>query len=142
MITLSTGTVYYTEKEYDDLQYTNRKLRTDIETIDKALRDEAESRDWCIDYNKFVEKVNEELMVSELKRLLNDYEVEIILTRTESATVTIKVQGMNEEHAKESFDYLDYWDIESQYEAEEGSIYWESDDNETYEIYKIRKQEV
>ena len=49
-------------------------LRVAIETIATELRDEAERRDWCSDYDEFIEKVNGQLPASvpKLQFCVND----------------------------------------------------------------------
>lgn len=130
MLTLSSGNKYYSEKEYESLLNRNRMLIADIETISNALRDEAVQRDWCSEYNNFVEDVNENLKVSSLKSLNRDYEVTILLRRTQEVTVTINVEDIDEQSAKDYVEYLSFEDVLAQCNEGEYNLEWDNSDED------------
>lgn len=130
MLTLSSGNKYYSEKEYESLLNRNRMLLDDIKTISNALRDEALQRDWCDEYNNFVEDVNENLKVSELQKLNKDYEVTITVTRTQEVTVTINVEDVDEHAARDYVNYLTVEEILAQCNEGEHNLDWENSDED------------
>jgi hypothetical protein len=58
------------------------KLKSDIQKIGDALLNEATEREWCEEYNEFVDKVNKELQCSALERLENSWMATIVLNVT------------------------------------------------------------
>ena len=68
----------------------------DIGVIGKALRDEADERDWCDDYDNFVQEVNKHLHV-ELPVREHDY----VVTATFSVTLRYTVSAQSEDDARE-----------------------------------------
>lgn len=95
MITLSSGNKYYSEAEYNVWRDRYEKVKADFNIVSNALLEEAEERDWCSDYNEFVEKVNEHLTIMQLETLEKEYEVEVELTRTQSVTTYVTVTAAN-----------------------------------------------
>lgn len=137
MLTLSSGNKYYSEKEYESVLNRNRLLLADIETISNALRDEAIQRDWCSDYNQFIDDVNDNLKVTELKSLDKDYEVEIKVTRTQSATITVSVTATSPDSAEAYINSLTFDEVIEQCDEHEYNIDWDNDDEE-YQVEYIR----
>lgn len=110
----------------------NKKMRVegrekherDIRIIGEALIEEAEERDWCSQFDDFIEKVNNELSV-ELPLRQHEYDVEMLITQTRTQTVTVTVTARNTDEARRlveddpsnHFDghISDYdWDIEDE----------------------------
>lgn len=95
MITLSSGNKYYSEAEYNVWRDRYEKVKADFNIVSNALLEEAEERDWCSDYNEFVERVNEHLNIMQLETMEKEYEVEVELTRTQSVTTYVTVTAAN-----------------------------------------------
>jgi len=57
-----------------------KKAQNDFKVVAAALLTEAKERDWCNDYNDFVEKVNDQLQVSSLDKVVYDFTATITLT--------------------------------------------------------------
>lgn len=92
-----------------DGQYEERALQvsrvraehaSDIEVIGNALQEEAESRDWCSEYDEFVEGVNMRLSM-ELPVREREYEVEIDVTYRMTVSVTARSEDEALEAAEE-----------------------------------------
>ena len=77
----------------------------DINTIGTLLLEEAERRDWCEEYDEFVQHVNSRLLASCLHVREKEYTVEwtqnIIVSITKSVTVTAVDEESAEEMARE-----------------------------------------
>ena len=70
---------------YENLQEVHRKYSQDLDTIGTMLKEEAERRDWCNDYNEFVDEVNAATHYPHLESFSKDYSVEVVLTFSGSA---------------------------------------------------------
>jgi chromosome segregation ATPase len=70
----------------DTVQETVKSLYSDAQIISDELLSEAESRDWCSEYDRFVDRVNGRLSRIELQQRIRNYEVSM------TATVTFRVQ--------------------------------------------------
>ncbi|NBO53328.1 MAG: hypothetical protein EBU84_01780 [Actinobacteria bacterium] len=109
-----------------------------VETIASALRDEAERRDWCAEYDEFVESVNDDIQSVSLsmssdsaRRLLatmrlapltREYEVTHVVTLTFTQTV----------RARSENDALEWCD--NNYNVEDALARREWDDYEVTEV--------
>lgn len=71
----------------------------DMETLSDYLIGEAESRNWCSDYDDFVDRVNDSLSVP-LRPRTRDYDVEV----TATFEVTVRVNAANEGEARRLVD--------------------------------------
>jgi hypothetical protein len=91
-------------QQAEKILYKNRwetsieKHRDDIEIISNALIAEAEKRDWCSDYDEFVDKLNGHLH-KELTTRYTVYSVEATYT----VTISRDVRALSEEEAIEMF---------------------------------------
>lgn len=108
MLTLSSGNKYYSEAEYNKLKNKYELLEKDFTTVSQALRKEAEDREWCSDYNKFVEDVNEHLIVKELELLEREYVVEITFTRTQKVETSITITATSRQEAEDIVNDMNY----------------------------------
>jgi len=70
----------------DTVQETVKSLYSDAQIISDELLSEAESRDWCSEYDRFVDRVNGRLSRIELQQRIRRYEVSM------TATVTFRVE--------------------------------------------------
>jgi len=82
------------------------KLRTahdsDITRINEALNKAAEDRDFCTEYEEWIEELSGELShYSSLTGRIFEYEVAVEVTRTFKSTVYVTVSASSEEDAEE-----------------------------------------
>ena len=75
-------------------------LHNDHDKISTALREEAENRGWCGEYNTFCEEVNSTLEMSELQPLEQEYEVEVEVKAEISTRYTVVVTASSLESAQ------------------------------------------
>lgn len=75
-------------------------LHNDHDKISTALREEAENRGWCGEYNTFCEEVNSTLEMSELQFLEQEYEVEVEVKAEISTRYTLMVTASSIENAQ------------------------------------------
>jgi hypothetical protein len=140
MITLNSGSQYYTAAEYDALRSECDKylvdmnaLRSDANIISEALRSEAIDREWCSLYANFVEEVNSQTSVLKLLQANRDYKVEFTVERKQSATVTVYVTATSDEEAYEIAE--DKWDYSSLTDEVSDSD-WDDEDYHV-DIYRV-----
>lgn len=115
MITLSSGNVYYSQQEVDEIRSKNNDfinaLKKDFDSVSIALRDEALERDWCDMYNEFVDNVNSGLVHMKLLTLRTNYEVKVKIEQTREQYVYVTVEATSEDDAVEMVDEWDYSDL-------------------------------
>lgn len=75
-------------------------LHSDHDKISTSLREEAENRGWCGEYNDFCERVNSTLEMSELQPLEQEYEVEVEVKAEISTRYTLMVTATSPEAAQ------------------------------------------
>lgn len=125
MLTLSSGNTYYSEAEYNVWRDRYEKVKADFRIVSNALLKEAEERDWCSDYNKFVAEVNETLNIMQLETLEKEYEVEVELTRTQTVTAYVRMTATSAEEAEQLTEHLSFDDIVAESVSEDD---WDTDD--------------
>lgn len=81
-----------------------RKQSNDVDRIGELLIEEAESRDWCSDYDRWVNDTNSRLSVFELPTRAKDYDVALTYTVTIYATVNACDASSAVDEAYEAFD--------------------------------------
>ena len=97
---------YLTEQMFDMGATIDRQVKTiaslhsDHDKISTALREEAENRGWCGEYNTFCEEVNSTLEMSELQPLEQEYEVEVEVKAEISTRYTVTVTATSIENAQ------------------------------------------
>jgi hypothetical protein len=101
MIMYLTNELYEASKEADVYRERAVRIIADLEVIAEALRDEAESRGWCDEYNDFVSKVSEKTSEHHLLALEQEYEVDVEVEATVRTTRTISVLARSLEDAQE-----------------------------------------
>lgn len=126
MLTLSSGNKYYTQEEYNEILHQNATLRDDIDIIKNALRDEADERDWCSDYNVFIDEINSQLQAVQLNPLEREYEVEVVLTRKQTVTTYIRIDARTELEAISIVEDMPYTDVENNVAEHE----WDTEDED------------
>lgn len=98
--------VYLTEQMFEMSKVIDRQdghiktLHVDLDKISNALREEAERRGWCAEYNTFCEEVNSTLEMSELLPLEQEYEVEVEVKAEISTRYTLMVTASSLDHAQ------------------------------------------
>lgn len=106
----------------------------DIETIGNALIEEAEQRDFCSDYDNFIDELNEKLTI-DLPVRKKTFQVTIEITRTISTSVTVEVECSHEEDVN---DLINEDDSIWQDELPSSMEYWDEDD-ESVEVTRVRE---
>jgi hypothetical protein len=77
-----------------DLMHDQRnKMQNDFDKINTALSNEAEDRDWCDDYARFVSNLNTNLSLFQFDMPTIEYEVTVQRTRTVYEQVTVIIEG-------------------------------------------------
>jgi uncharacterized protein YdiU (UPF0061 family) len=137
--------IKFLERQVNDLnselEQKNKVLSaysSESDDLINALRDEAERRSWCEDYNDFAYKFNENHSYIKLDVLEFEYTVTVRLDRTISTTVDIIVTAGCEDDAHTTVD--DGYTMEDLLElANETSDFddWEVDD-ESSTVVKVR----
>jgi hypothetical protein len=133
-ITLPSGTVVHTQEEYEAAQVQinslgdlNTRMLKDFNVISAALLEEALERDWCDDYDNFVDIVNDGTTTLKLNKVKNKYNVHVMVTRTLTQLVTAEVYATSENDARydvendiSGFVNIDdsMWNEEDEYEIE------------------------
>lgn len=140
MITLNSGSQYYTaaeyaklKAEYDEALLQIRTLNSDADIIARALRSEAIDREWCDLYQNFVDEINSQTSVLKLLQASRDYKVEFTVERKQSARVTVYVTATSDEEAYEIAE--DQWDYSSLTDEVSDSD-WDDDDYDV-DIYRV-----
>ena len=90
----------------------NRKYSADAALIGSDLLDEAESRDWCGDYDNWVDDLNSRLSVIKLPTREKDFDVTLTYTVNVYTTVTARDSSHAVDIAYESFPEpgeVSYW---------------------------------
>lgn len=80
------------------------QMHNDFDAVGEALKDEAENRNWCDEYDQFVERVNAGLTRMILPVREQEYEVEVEVTGTLTTTTTVFVTATSQEAANEMVD--------------------------------------
>lgn len=106
----------------------------DIETIGNALIEEAEQRDFCSDYDNFIDELNEKLTI-DLPVRKKTFQVTVEITRTISTSVTVEVECSHEEDVN---DLINEDDSIWQDELPSSMEYWDEDD-ESVEVTRVRE---
>jgi len=101
MIAYLTNELYEASKEAEIYRERAVRIIADIEAISECLRDEAESRGWCDEYNQFVNKVSEKTSEDHLLPLEQEYEVEVEVRATVTARATLSVMARSRDLAEE-----------------------------------------
>ena len=95
----------------DYLTRNNASLRRDFEYLATAIKDEAENRSWCSEYDTFIDEVNAHLEIMDIELREREYEVTINYSVRGSGTWTTTVSATSEESAQEAatseFEYDD-----------------------------------
>lgn len=131
MLKLSSGNIYYSAEEYKELQsqlessrITASALRNDFEIVSECLLNEAADRDWCSEYNDWVDEVNLRLNRSTLRKLEREYSVKVELTETRTVSTYVTVTAASSDEAQEKVESWDWYDVldyanENDWESEE-----------------------
>lgn len=133
-ITLPSGTVVYTQEEYEAAQLQikelgglNERMLKDFNTISAALLEEALEREWCDQYDEFVDNINNSTSTLKLDNIKKQYTVHVLVTRKLTQMVTVDIEAKSEDDARENVEYdptdwIDIddsiWDEEDEYEID------------------------
>jgi hypothetical protein len=85
----------------------------DFQIISNELKNEADRRGWCSDYEDFIESVNAQTKHYELQSLVREFQVTVDLTKTLTTTVTLYIEARSLESAEETVhECYDFNDLE------------------------------
>lgn len=111
MITTSSGTKYYTQEEMDAkenafilLNKIIEEFKQDASIISTRLCEEAEERSWCSEYNDWIDSINEHLTRIQLHGIAREYNIDVVVTRTQSQTITVSITADDASDAKDEFE--------------------------------------
>lgn len=137
MLTLSSGNKYYSEAEYNIWRTRYENIKEDFNTLSKAIYNEAKERNWCNEYNTFVQNVNEDLNLMELELLMKQFQVEVEFTRTQKVIGYIDIEASDEDEARLLVEDMDYESnlLEANIQEDE----WNDDEND-FSIENIEEQ--
>lgn len=107
------------------------KARNDWDKLGGLLMQEANDRDWCSDYDRLVEKWNQQFDFFELPTRKKDYEVEVTVTATYTVTVRVEDQE-DEDAAREEVENWSAHDILSQ-----AGQSWNYPDDSEFEVNDV-----
>lgn len=108
----------------------------DMEIIATALRSEAESREWCSQYNEWITEVNEKTTIHKLYPMQQTYTIKFRLERQQYVYVEAEVVADNEDDAREKADSdFDYWDMAQDVDDND----WK-DDSSSIEVRSVEEQ--
>jgi hypothetical protein len=86
----------------------------DWNRLNQYLNEEAVKRDWCSDYDKFLDLVNRCTTVFELYPPSRDYEITYTARVTSYVTLSHVVSARDEDSAQDQFDHdFDYRDVDA-----------------------------
>ena len=112
----------------DSLARVKQSFSSAIRTISDAIWEESDSRGWCDEVGKFMERVNESLPTDyELILREREYDVETVITGTASTTHIVKVMAGSQEAADKKVEddpdkYVDGEDVLN----DESSLDWDN----------------
>lgn len=115
-------------RHFDSWMKEQATHHANIEVISQHLLEEANARDWCADYDDFVERVNAHLVGVELTARTRLYVVTQIITIRRNMMVSAKDSDQAEEMASDEGEF-------DPYEFATGD--WEIDD--TTSDYEVRE---
>jgi hypothetical protein len=101
MIMYLTNELYEASKEADVYRERAVRIIADLEKIVEALRDEAQDREWCDEYNQFCTNLNVELSEPHLLLLEQEFEVEVEVVANVTTRVTVSVMARSYEDAQD-----------------------------------------
>ena len=133
MITTSSGTQYYTQKEMTDKI---NEVMEDGYKITNAIYEKAREMDWCSEYDDWAEETNKDLKYFEIPLMRREYAVTYTLNRYQQVQVTVQVTARNEDDAEDQADEA-YCLSELIEKADENE--WTT---ENEEIHKVEAQEI
>ena len=76
--------------------------QNDVDLLGELLREEAENRGWCDEYDVFVDHYNNKSKVAFIEPRVNDYEVEVTMEFTIQVTTTVHTEARNEIDARDN----------------------------------------
>ena len=95
-----------------NLQVTQENYRSDIELIGSLLKDEAESRSWCEEYDDFIDHFNGKSKIAHIEERRNDYYVDIEVDVTIRVKDVCYTSARNEDDAVENVRDLSVGDLD------------------------------
>ena len=101
MIAYLNQELYAANKEAEMYMKRTNRLISDLGIIAEALRNEAENREWCDEYNEFCDTVNSKTEEHPLIPLEQEYEVEVEVTATVTTRATLSVMARSRDLAEE-----------------------------------------
>ena len=105
-----------------------RDYSSDIELIGSMLENEAESRNWCSEYDQFIDRFNAESKIAFIDPREKDFDVTVDVTVTMTVPVTISVTARSGEDAEalvsdDASSYIDDAYVQSSAQSGDWSIH-------------------
>jgi hypothetical protein len=101
MIAYLNEELYTANEEAETYKKRAVRIIADLEKIVEALRDEAQDREWCDEYNQFCTNLNVELSEPHLLLLEQEFEVEVEVVANVTTRVTVSVMARSYEDAQD-----------------------------------------
>ena len=101
MITTSSGTQYYTQKEMTDKI---NEVMEDGYKITNAIYEKAREMDWCSEYDDWAYETNRDLKFFEIPLMRREYAVTYTLMRYQEVDVTVQVTARDSDDAEDQAD--------------------------------------
>lgn len=76
--------------------------KNDLDLLGELLRDEAENRGWCEEYDTFVDHYNMKSKHAFIEPRVNDYEVEVTMEFTIQVTTSVMTEAQNDADARDN----------------------------------------
>jgi len=76
--------------------------QSDVDLFADMIREEAENRGWCDEYDVFVDHYNNKSKVAWIEPRTNDYEVEVTMEFTVQVTTMVCTEAKNEDDARDN----------------------------------------
>ena len=103
---------HLTHARLDHVQTDLTAYRSDFTLVSEMLTYEAQNRDWCEEYDSFVDAFNNKSKIANIEERRNDYEVEVEMEVTLRIKTTVNTEARNADDAVDNVRDMDVSDID------------------------------
>ena len=118
----------------DHVQTDLRNYRSDVRLMGEMLTYEAQNRDWCDEYDSFVDHFNSKAKIANIEERSNDYEVEVDMEVTLRIRTNVVTQARNADDAVDNVRDMDESDIDFDLHANITNFNYDVTDTSVYEV--------
>ena len=101
-----------THARLDHVQTDLHNYQSDVRLMGEMLTYEAQNRDWCDEYDSFVEHFNSKSKIASIEERRNDYEVEVEMEVTLRIKTSVVTSARNADDAVDNVRDMDEGDID------------------------------